>query len=357
MNTLPTSMKKLKEAFNVLVIMLFSCVLTTGQAQTLTLGSVLACSAPEVVLPVTGTNLVNISSITLFITFDSTQLTYQSVENVDPQLNGILYSLNTTPFQLVIVWSKVSPVDFIQKKLFDIRFAYKGKTSSVTFKQNCEISNNQLQILPVNYISGSVVAEIFPEITLQPKDTTVKPWAHTTFTTNASNNPNFIWKESTDNGQTWSDLSDNSFYEGTHTPQLSLAYAPPAFNKYQYICNLNTQHCTSTTLSAILTVDTLASISGYAAENDFLMQNKPNPLKEFTIIEYSLPDNGSVTLEILDICGKLVGQPVREIQVKGTYKIHFEASVLSPGIYFYKLVFKNQNSGFTACRKMIKQFS
>ena len=112
MKTLPTSVKVMKRAAILLFFSLLFGVAPTAKAQTLTIGSVKASAAPEVVLPVTGANLVSIGSITLFITFDSTLISYLSIENIDPQLNGLYYSLNTSPFQLAIVWSSVNPVEF-----------------------------------------------------------------------------------------------------------------------------------------------------------------------------------------------------------------------------------------------------
>lgn len=353
MNTLPTSFKTMNRAASVLFLSLFFGVATTAQAQTLTIGSVQTCAAPEVLVPITGADLVSIGSITLFITFDSTRLTYRSFENIDPQLNGIIYSLNTTPFQLAIVWSNVVPVEFLQKKLFDIRFAFNGEETPLIFNANCEISNSQLQILPVNYLNGSAASGI-PQITLQPKDTVVNSWALATFLTNATNALTYLWKESTDNGLTWSDLGDNAIYQGSHTNRLTLAYAPPSYNKNRYMCSLNTQNCTTATLQATLTIDTLASVTGYAALNDFLLQNKPNPVNGFTIIEYTLPGDGNVSLEIFDMYSNIIARPVNETQGKGSHKIRFEATGLTSGLYFYRLNFKNENSGFTASRKMIK---
>jgi len=354
MNTLPTSVKAIQRTAIVLLLVLLFGVATTAQAQTLTIGSAEVCAAPEVLIPITGSDLINVGSVTLFITFDSNHLTYQSIENLDPQLNGMIYALNTNPFQLAFVWSNVVPVEFLQKKLFDIRFTYIGGTTPVAFNSNCEISNNQLQILPVNYISGLVNSAI-PQISLQPKDTMVNSWALASFITLATNASDYLWKESSDSGQTWSDLGDNSIYFGTHTNHLTLAYAPPSYNKNRYMCILNRQNCAAITLQATLTVDTLASVPGYTAKNDLLLQNEPNPVKGFTIIEYTLRDAGSVSLEIMDMCGKIIAQPVNEIQANGKHYIRFETSGLTPGLYFYRINFKNEHSGFTASRKMIKQ--
>ena len=74
----------------------------------------------------------------------------------------------------------------------------------------------------------------------------------------------------------------------------------------------------------------------------------------FTVIEYTLPAPGSVSLEIFDMCGNIISQPVNDAQAKGVHSFRFESAGLAPGIYFYRLSFKNENSGFAATRKLIK---
>jgi len=344
----------IRSSFALFLSLLFVAA-TTAQAQTLTIGTVQACAAQEVLLPVTGADLQNVGSLTLFIAFDSTLLTYLSLENIDPQLNGIVYSLNQDPFQLAIVWSKVIPAEFQHQKLFDIRFLLHEESTAVTFKSNCEVSNTQLQILPVTFIDGSFVSNVTPKVTKQPEDTAVKPWTPATFSINATNAQEYLWKESSNNGQTWTELSETQVYQGTHTNRLTIAWVDPAHNKYRYMCTLNTQNCTAATMQAIVSVDSVLTVPDPASANDFLLQNKPNPVNGFTIIGYTLPSSGSVTLEILDLCGKICAVPVGETQAAGPHSIRFDASGLNAGLYFYRLTFNNGTSGFTASRKMIKQ--
>ena len=353
MFTLPASFNAMKRTTFVVVLSCLFVASLTAQAQTLTLGSVQACAAPEVLVPVTGANLPDVGSLTLFITFDSTRLTYQSIDNIDTQLGGIVYSLNTTPFQLAIVWSKITPAQFMQKKLFDIRFSFKGEMAPVTFKSSCEVTNSQLQILTVSFLNGSVASGL-PQITRQPKDTMVRPWALANFSTLAGNVQGYLWKVSSDNGLTWSSLSDNQIYAGTQSSQLTLKYVPPAFNKYRYLCSLNNQGCNTVTGQVTLSVDSVASVRDLAGANDLLLQNRPNPVTSLTNIEYTLPENGSVIIEIMDLCGRIIANPVREPQSTGIHSICFDATRLQPGLYFYNLRFRNENINYITSGKLIK---
>ncbi|MBK7865773.1 MAG: T9SS type A sorting domain-containing protein [Ignavibacteriales bacterium] len=68
-----------------------------------------------------------------------------------------------------------------------------------------------------------------------------------------------------------------------------------------------------------------------------LMQNYPNPFNPSTLINYSIPEAGQVSLRVYDITGMEVATLVNEIQSPGAYSINFDASTLTTGVYFYKL--------------------
>ena len=68
-----------------------------------------------------------------------------------------------------------------------------------------------------------------------------------------------------------------------------------------------------------------------------LSQNYPNPFNPNTSIEFSLPKDNFVTLKIYDILGKEIAALVNNDIKAGIYKIDFDASNLSSGIYIYQL--------------------
>jgi len=101
-----------------------------------------------------------------------------------------------------------------------------------------------------------------------------------------------------------------------------------------------------------------------------LYQNYPNPFNPTTTIKYSIPSVGrmasfanddnngirqsgdwryNVTLKVYDILGKEVATLVNEHQRPGNHAVSFDASLLSSGVYIYKL----SAGHFTETRKMI----
>ncbi|MGD0038524.1 MAG: family 16 glycosylhydrolase [Bacteroidota bacterium] len=83
--------------------------------------------------------------------------------------------------------------------------------------------------------------------------------------------------------------------------------------------------------------------------NFLLYQNFPNPFNPTTKIKYSIPQNGFVTIKIFNLLGQKVASLVNQEQRTGEYKIEFNASNLSSGIYLYRI----QSGNYSSTKKMI----
>ena len=80
-----------------------------------------------------------------------------------------------------------------------------------------------------------------------------------------------------------------------------------------------------------------------------LLQNHPNPFNPSTTIKFSVPQSGNVSIKVFDIRGGEIATLVDDYKQSGSYEISFNASNLSSGIYFYRMVSRN----FFETKKML----
>ncbi len=87
-----------------------------------------------------------------------------------------------------------------------------------------------------------------------------------------------------------------------------------------------------------------------------LLQNYPNPFNPITTINYSLPIDSRVSLELYSLVGEKVADLVNEAQASGFYSYNFNTSNLNltSGVYLYKLTaVSNSNEVFSESMKML----
>jgi hypothetical protein len=100
------------------------------------------------------------------------------------------------------------------------------------------------------------------------------------------------------------------------------------------------------------------SMSEIAIPKEFeLSQNYPNPFNPVTRIEYHIPVDSKVILEVYNITGKKLVTLVNQNQSAGFYSVDFESAPikLSSGLYIYRIIVVDKSTGknFTAVKKMI----
>jgi hypothetical protein len=152
---------------------------------------------------------------------------------------------------------------------------------------------------------------------------------------------------------TWASVG-NVQASGTSTAARKYSYTDKNLQagKYQYRLKM-IDNDGSSKLSAVVETE-------IALPKSFqLSQNYPNPFNPSTRINYSLPFDSRVTLEVYNITGERIGQIVNEEQSAGYYTVNFSSSALNrsiaSGVYIYKINAVDNATGnvFTSIKKMM----
>jgi serine protease len=72
-----------------------------------------------------------------------------------------------------------------------------------------------------------------------------------------------------------------------------------------------------------------------------LKQNYPNPVQNNTLIEFNIPSQGLVILDIFNSAGGRIQTLLNENLKGGSYSVNMNAANLKPGVYIYRLTFDN----------------
>ncbi len=145
-----------------------------------------------------------------------------------------------------------------------------------------------------------------------------------------------IARFTTDGGNTWvEDVSVTNYLDGrTITKVFALS------KDYGFVFgegDINTFIAKDSTY-----LDSLYSPTSVEEEHQMpkefaLMQNYPNPFNPITNIEFQIKEYGFVSLKIFDLLGNEIATLVDEEKSSGEYKVEFDASGLTSGIYFYQV--------------------
>ena len=118
---------------------------------------------------------------------------------------------------------------------------------------------------------------------------------------------------------------------------------------YMYEGALETNSCTLTKQLSSASEDlTFLSTVVPIPSTIVLYQNYPNPFNPSTTLQYTLPEQSSVILEVFSILGEKVATLVSEEQPRGSYEVVWTPMNLPSGIWVARLRAGTQ----TATRKM-----
>jgi hypothetical protein len=161
-------------------------------------------------------------------------------------------------------------------------------------------------------------------------------------TSSESNNKGFEIERST-NGQNWKKIDEVNGAGNSEVKQTySFTDSDLKPGKYYYRLkqiDFNADHKYSKTI--------YANINSALIYN--LGQNYPNPAKQSTVINYTVPAKSNVNISLYDMQGRVIKSLVNGILEAGSYTYTLNVGNLTNGMYFYKM----QTDDFSATKRLI----
>jgi hypothetical protein len=247
---------------------------------------------------------------------------------------------------IVVDWTGTNPVIYATNLTSNANAIYKGT----------DVSNGS----SVTVLTTAAANTIFRGISFTP--VTVLPVELSSFTSMANGrNIQLNWETKTEKnsdkfvierktiGASWEAMGSVKAAVLSNSPkQYSFADKNLQSGKYQYRLKM-VDNDGSFSYSSIEAAEV-------AVPKDFAVsQNYPNPFNPSTKIDYQVPVDAKVIMEVYNIAGQKVSELVNQEQSAGYYSVDFGSSKLSSGVYIYRIVVSDKATGnnFSSIKKMM----
>lgn len=154
------TIKKLSSVISLFVLLFYNLV---SNGQSMNLGAAINAAPSSVIdIPLNVTNMTNIGSMDIKVTYDNTIMTFSGLSNASADASGILSNVtlvsgNTSQVNLSWLASGSAGVNFANGKFLDLRFNYISGNSPVNFNLAfCEVADWNGDLISVAYTNTSV---------------------------------------------------------------------------------------------------------------------------------------------------------------------------------------------------------
>ncbi|HPS62207.1 MAG TPA: cohesin domain-containing protein, partial [Bacteroidales bacterium] len=211
-------------------------------------------------VPVTVTNFTGVAAFSMTFSYNTSCLTYTGYQSLNSGLSVGNFVINAIGGKVYMTWSSSGAVTLGNATIVELLFTGVTGSSPLTWYTVddgfCEYSDINGSFLTSVWTSGNETIYGIPTVTSDPVNRIIAKGQNTTFGITATGQGlSYLWQYSTNNGTTFTDLSNGGYYTGVTSPTLTITGAQLALSGYQYRCRV-TGTCTPVVYSnpGILTV-------------------------------------------------------------------------------------------------------
>jgi hypothetical protein len=346
---------------------LYRCALTSGNCSdtseagllevalaypTATLGTVVSCPESIVFEPLFGGDILDMIEFTFNISFDTSNLEFQGLENIHPLLENDPVSVTpiASPPGISIQWTGSEPVSIGSGKFFDLTFIYTSQDNLLVFAEGTEVINSLFNPINITLTNGHINQQVLPQITQHPQYIAVTEGDDAQFNVIALGTSSYQWQVSLDGGNNWTSLTNTIPYYNTNTQELTIDPVSLDMDDNLYACVVGNEFCSITSNDAKLDVDSLTGVTEITAMNSGLTIH-PNPFAgHIELSNIGSPEE--LTINIYSASGQLVYSSEPKGSSKGPVRI--DLPDLKAGLYLLSVTTKMENKTIIQTRKIIK---
>lgn len=223
---------------------------------------------------------------------------------------------------------RIRTLDFIPEGTYTITVTGRGPNGTPVHRRTVQLEVED--IIPVELVSFNAIADV---------NNVILNWT----TATEVNNQGFEVERSASNENNWRTIGFSDG-KGTTTEIQHYSFIDKNLDAASYSYRLKQVDFDGTfAYSPVVEVEVSVPLE-YALE-----QNYPNPFNPSTMISYSIPEAGFVSLKLYDVLGNEIKSLVNAQQEAGQYEFAFDASGFASGVYYYRL----QSGEFTSTKKLM----
>ncbi|MBE0638138.1 MAG: fibronectin type III domain-containing protein [Bacteroidales bacterium] len=228
----------------------------------------------SILIPVLTSNFTDVASFSLSFSYPPDVLAFTGYQNLNPLIPAGNFVCNAIGGMVYMTWATTTPVTFTTDTTL-----VKVKFDAVTGSANLNWNTNLTGHCEYTRLSGERITAVFqnnsftvfqpPVISTHPTDKLIPELTNTSFSVTAqASGIGYQWQISTNNGNTFTNLTNGGFYSGVNAATLGISGATLVLNGNLYRCvisgtcspSVNSDAAKLTVLPKITT--TAATISG-----------------------------------------------------------------------------------------------
>lgn len=249
--------------------------------------SATTCFDEDFTVDINVSNFNNVGAVSLTLNYNVDILTFVEVSDVNAALGTGLLA-NAYDGAVYISWYSTTGATIGDGTLLKIHFIGNPGSSQLTWNTaKCEYATSNGTIISKTFSNGSVTVYDQPTINQNPVNVSIYEGQNTYFTVSASGQGRtYQWQVSTNNGTTWSNVTNGGHYGGVNSYTLNINNVELSMTGYQYRCQVTgtcgePQYSEAATLTVIITqpvvkAENIVWQCNYGSYQEITVQNFTN---------------------------------------------------------------------------------